>query len=117
MRSIADNIPDLVGYWDAARVLRFANRPYEAWYDCGSGVVGLNRTELFGDPDEDPGERAFAAALGGGGEHIGFGGKGAVVGHGAILQSDRGIGRHPTHHAGAEQRAALPKASSPGLSG
>jgi len=28
LRSIADNIPDMVGYWDAQQVLRFANRSY-----------------------------------------------------------------------------------------
>jgi len=70
LRSIADNIPDMVGYWDAARVLRFANRPYQAWYGCGRAVVGLNRQALMGEPDDDPGESAFAAALGGDPQHF-----------------------------------------------
>ena len=70
LRSIADNIPDMVGYWDASRVLRFANRPYEAWYGCGHEVVGLERASMLGDPEDEPGEMAFAAALGGEPQHF-----------------------------------------------
>ena len=65
LRSIADNIPDMVGYWDAGRVLRFANRPYRDWFAAGSDPVGRTRADFFGDPDTDAGEQAFAAALGG----------------------------------------------------
>ena len=72
LRSIADNIPDMVGYWDAARVLRFANRAYEAWYGCGRAVVGLSRAALMGEPHDDPGESAFAAALGGEQQHFDY---------------------------------------------
>ncbi len=70
LRSIADNLPDLVGYWDAARVLRFANRPYQAWYAGGRQLVGIDRKTMFGDPVDDAGEKAFAAALGGEPQHF-----------------------------------------------
>jgi PAS domain S-box-containing protein len=65
LRSIADNIPDMVGYWDAQRVLRFANRPYRDWFAPGQDPVGRTRADFFGDPDTDTGEQAFAAALAG----------------------------------------------------
>ena len=65
LRSIADNIPDMVGYWDAQRVLRFANQPYRDWFAPGRDPVGRTRADFFGNPDTDAGERAFAAALGG----------------------------------------------------
>ena len=77
LRSIADNIPDMVGYWDAARVLRFANRPYQAWFGCGRELVGLDRHALLGDPAGDAGEIAFAAALGGEPQHFEY----AMVNH------------------------------------
>ncbi|MES2716203.1 MAG: PAS domain S-box protein [Pseudomonadota bacterium] len=65
LRSIADNIPDMVGYWDARRVLRFANRPYRDWFAPGQDPVGRSRHEFFSDPAHDAGEIAFAAALDG----------------------------------------------------
>ena len=65
LRSIADNIPDMMAYWDAQRVLRFANRPYANWYGRGQRVVGQTREQLLGPADGDPGEPAFAAALAG----------------------------------------------------
>ena len=65
LHSVADNLPDMVGYWDASRVLRFANRAYRTWYQGSSDVVGMTRAELIGDPDEDLGELAFGAALAG----------------------------------------------------
>ena len=65
LRSIADNIPDMVGYWDAQQVLRFANRSYRNWFAPGRDCVGLRRDQLFGDPATDRGEAAFATALAG----------------------------------------------------
>ena len=65
LRSIADNIPDMMAYWDAQRVLRFANRPYTNWYGRGQSVVGQTREQLLGPADADVGEPAFAAALAG----------------------------------------------------
>jgi len=64
LRSIADNIPDMVGDWDASRVLRFASRPYRDWFAPGQDPVGRSRAEFFGAPDTDAGEQAFAAAIG-----------------------------------------------------
>ncbi|GCL61221.1 PAS domain S-box protein [Pseudaquabacterium pictum] len=67
LRSIADNIPDMVGYWDADGVLRFANRTYRDWFAPGRDPVGGTRLDLFGPPerDDDAAERAFHAALAG----------------------------------------------------
>ncbi|OGB00375.1 MAG: hypothetical protein A3E25_11530 [Burkholderiales bacterium RIFCSPHIGHO2_12_FULL_69_20] len=65
LRSIADNIPDMVGYWDAQRVLRYANRSYRSWFSPHDDPVGQSREVMFGDPDTDAGEMAFAAALAG----------------------------------------------------
>jgi len=65
LRSITDNTPDLMGYWDAQRVLRFANRPYINWYGRGQDVVGQTREQLLGPAETEIGEPAFAAALAG----------------------------------------------------
>ena len=70
LRSIADNIPDMLGYWDAARVLRFANRPYQDWYGSDRTIVGLSRAALFGHPDDEANEMSFATALGGAPQHF-----------------------------------------------
>ena len=70
LRSIADNLPDMVGYWGADRVLRFANRAYIDWFGQGRELVGLTRRQVIGDPDDDAGERAFADALGGQAKHF-----------------------------------------------
>jgi two-component system sensor histidine kinase/response regulator len=70
LRSIADNLPDMVGYWGADRVLRFANRAYQDWFGWGRELLGLTRAQVIGDPDSDAGERAFAAALGGQAQHF-----------------------------------------------
>ncbi len=70
LRSIADNLPDMVGYWGADRVLRFANRAYIDWFGLGRELVGLTRRQVIGDPDDDAGERAFADALGGQAQHF-----------------------------------------------
>jgi PAS domain S-box-containing protein len=65
LRSIADNIPDMVGYWDAQKVLRFANRPYRDWFSPGQDPLGRSRCEIFPDTADDIGQLAFGAALGG----------------------------------------------------
>jgi len=70
LRSVADNIPDMVGYWDAQRVLRFANRAYRDWFGRGRDPVGLRRDELVGEPAADAGEQAFADALAGEARHF-----------------------------------------------
>ncbi len=70
LRSIADNLPDMVGYWGADRVLRFANRAYIEWFGRGPELVGLTREQVVGDPDDDAGEIAFADALAGRAQHF-----------------------------------------------
>ena len=70
LRSVADNLPDMVGYWDAGRVLRFANRAYRTWFDRGSELVGQVREQVIGSPADDAGELAFAAGLGGRAQHF-----------------------------------------------
>ena len=70
LRSIADNLPDMVGYWGADRVLRFANRAYIDWFGRGRELVGMSRQQVIGDPDDDAGERAFAEALNGRTRHF-----------------------------------------------
>ena len=65
LRSIADNIPDMVGYWDAQKVLRFANRPYRDWFSPGQDPLGRSRCEIFPDTADDIGQTAFDAALAG----------------------------------------------------
>ena len=56
LRSIADNLPDMVGYWDAHRVLRFANRSYLDWFSRGRDIVGMTRKLIFSEGDFDRGE-------------------------------------------------------------
>ena len=70
LRSIADNIPDMVGYWDAQRVLRFANRAYREWFGDGRAVQGMTRAALIKDPSDDLGEQAFVAAMAGEAQHF-----------------------------------------------
>ena len=65
LRAIADNIPDMVGYWDAQRVLRFANRPYREWFAPGQDPVGHHRAKYFSERANNVGETAFKAALAG----------------------------------------------------
>jgi PAS domain S-box-containing protein len=65
LRTVADTIPDMVGYWDAQRVLRFANRPYREWFGGGAEMVGMTREAQVGPPEADAVEPAFAAALAG----------------------------------------------------
>jgi len=63
LRSIADNIPDMVAYWDDQRRLRFANRSYQAWYGRGRQVLGMTREDIIGPPRNQETEVAFNRAL------------------------------------------------------
>ncbi|OYV02185.1 MAG: hypothetical protein CFE45_01515, partial [Burkholderiales bacterium PBB5] len=66
LRSVADNLPDMVAYWDGQRICRFANKAYRDWMgEPGVQVVGATREALIGPADQDDGEAAFAAAMGG----------------------------------------------------
>ena len=71
LRNIADNLPDMVGYWDAGRVCRFANLAYRRWFGRGdTDVVGMHRGNLVRSDPADPGEQAFALALAGQAQHF-----------------------------------------------
>ena len=66
LRSIADNLPDMVAYWDAQRICRFANKAFRDWWvRPGLELLGASREALVGPPADDVGEAAFAAALAG----------------------------------------------------
>ena len=65
LRSVADNLPDMVGYWDAGQVLRFANRAYQSWFGRERALLGRPRAEIFADAGDGVGEHAFAEALAG----------------------------------------------------
>jgi len=48
MRTVTDNLPALVGYWDAALRCQFANRPYLEWLGRpASEVIGHTAWELM----------------------------------------------------------------------
>ena len=71
LRNIADNLPDMVGYWDAGRVCRFANLAYRRWFGRGDAdMVGMHRRDLVAADPSDPGELAFALALAGQAQHF-----------------------------------------------
>ena len=48
IRTVTDNLPALVSYWDADERLRFANRPALAWFDTDdeAAVLGQRTHEL-----------------------------------------------------------------------
>ena len=48
LRTVTDNLPALVGYWDAQRRCRFANRPYLDWLGRSEqDVLGRTAAELL----------------------------------------------------------------------
>ena len=52
VRMVTDNLPALVGYWDAGQRCRFANRPYLEWLGKSAGqVIGHTVDELM-DPEQ-----------------------------------------------------------------
>ncbi len=65
LRLIIDQVPVMVAYWDAAGMLRFANRGYRAWFSPQRDPQGCSRSELFNTAGDASGERVFAEALGG----------------------------------------------------
>ena len=49
-RTVADNQPTLIAYWDQQRRLRFANRAYLAWFGrTAADVLGRTLTEVLGE--------------------------------------------------------------------
>jgi two-component system, sensor histidine kinase and response regulator len=65
LRSVADNIPDMIGYWDAGRVLRFANRSWRDWFSPAADPVGRHRDEVLPAADRAAADASFEAAMGG----------------------------------------------------
>ncbi len=52
LRTVTDNLPALVGYWDAGYRCQFANRPYLEWLGrTEEEVIGRHATELL-EPDQ-----------------------------------------------------------------
>jgi len=49
LRTITDNMPGMVGYWDTSLHCRFANAAYKEWYGINSkDVVGIHMPDLLG---------------------------------------------------------------------
>jgi PAS domain S-box-containing protein len=50
LRTIADNVPEFIGYWDSDLRCEFANDAYtKAFGDTTSQMVGLSMREVLGD--------------------------------------------------------------------
>jgi PAS domain S-box-containing protein len=50
IRTITDSLPGMVGYWDAGRRCRFANKRYLEWYGRSQEEIGqITLEELLGD--------------------------------------------------------------------
>ncbi|MEK8052306.1 PAS domain S-box protein [Ideonella sp. DXS22W] len=63
LRSVADNLPDMVCYWDPLGICRFANKPYRQWFTPdGREIVGLRRDQVLNAHAFERGREAFAAA-------------------------------------------------------
>jgi two-component system sensor histidine kinase/response regulator len=61
-RSIADNLPGRVAYWDSDQRCRFANRVYCEWFGKSlDQVLGKTVAEIFGE-DRAPERRAYTSA-------------------------------------------------------
>ncbi|MEN9892345.1 MAG: hypothetical protein RLY78_2640, partial [Pseudomonadota bacterium] len=66
LRSITDNLPDMLAYWDSAQICRFANKAYiDYWGRPGAPVLGARRAELFSAVGDVALHQAFEAALAG----------------------------------------------------
>lgn len=50
IRRLADQLPGLVGYWDAGQRCRFANRVYQEWFGIDPDtIIGRHSREVLGD--------------------------------------------------------------------
>lgn len=66
IRLVADAVPVLIGYVDAERRYRFANRRYEEWFGLApEKIIGRGVTEVLGEALEANVERHIEAALSG----------------------------------------------------
>jgi len=66
IRLVADAVPVLIGYVDAERRYRFANKRYEEWFGLApEKIIGQGVTEVLGEAFEANVERHIEAALSG----------------------------------------------------
>lgn len=64
LQAILDNIPAVVGYWDAELRNRFANRAYQDWFGMApETLLGQRMHEMFGDAYMGPVLPLIDAAL------------------------------------------------------
>lgn len=50
IRRLADQLPGLVGYWDAGQHCRFANRVYQEWFGIDPDtIIGRHSRDVLGD--------------------------------------------------------------------
>ncbi len=69
LRLLADNVPGMVGYWDADLRCRFANRLYEDWFSFNPDeLIGMTALELMGPEFFGKVEHHFRLALSGEGQ-------------------------------------------------
>jgi two-component system, sensor histidine kinase and response regulator len=71
LRSVADNLPDKIAYWDDQRVCRFANKAYREWFGHGGApVLGMHREAMGDHLGRDDGDAGFRRALAGQAQHL-----------------------------------------------
>jgi len=64
LRTIADNLPALITYFDAGQVLRFANKPHEEQFGQGVGeMTGRAMKEVLGKDEYEKRKPHIEAAL------------------------------------------------------
>ncbi len=65
-RAVADNMPGMVGYWDADLHCRFANKNYIEWFGkTPDEMIGISIQELMGEQLFAVNEHLIRGALGG----------------------------------------------------
>jgi PAS domain S-box-containing protein len=65
VRTVADNQPGGLAYWDRTLVCRFANRTYREWFGRGEEIVGMHAAQVLGAQRMADNEAHFAAVLAG----------------------------------------------------
>ncbi|MDR3417472.1 MAG: PAS domain S-box protein [Nevskia sp.] len=64
LKAVTDNIPGMIGYWDAGLRCRFANEAYRAWFGkTPEQMIGTHIRELLGEELYGRNEPYMAAAL------------------------------------------------------
>ena len=66
LRTITDNLPGMVGYWDGALRCRFANKRYLDWFGLDAGqMLGQTKLALLGEAQMDAQAPQLRAVFGG----------------------------------------------------